>query len=277
MEKQILRQVQLVQLEIAKEVKRICEKYHIKYFLDSGTLLGAVRHKGFIPWDDDLDIAMLRIEYEKFLKVAPKELSSQYFLQTWDSDPYYPLAFAKIRKKNTLYWEAAAGTKQKHNEIYIDIFPYDVFPISTFQRFWQGIQIRIYKQCMLSKAQAKPWVQIRHSIIKRHIFHLRCFIFRLFGSLFPRCFIKYLYKKIMVRYNHLSTGFLYEQTGASSYGKWVIPSSCLQSYCDLPFEDIEFSCPNDFDLFLRSVYGNYMQLPPENKRDNRHGIIKIKL
>lgn len=79
MDNEILRKVQLAQLDMAKEVKRICNKYNINYFMDSGTLLGAVRHKGFIPWDDDLDFGMLREDYEKFLKVAPTELNSKYF------------------------------------------------------------------------------------------------------------------------------------------------------------------------------------------------------
>lgn len=99
MDNEILRKVQLAQLDMAKEVKRICNKYNINYFMDSGTLLGAVRHKGFIPWDDDLDFGMLREDYEKFLKVAPTELNSKYFLQTWKNDDGFPYGFSKIRKK----------------------------------------------------------------------------------------------------------------------------------------------------------------------------------
>ena len=100
-----LKKVQTLQLEMAKEVKRICEKHGIQYFLDAGTMLGAVRHKGFIPWDDDLDIGFLREEYDKFLQVAPQELSERYYLQNSMSDDDYGMVFSKIRLKGTKFVE----------------------------------------------------------------------------------------------------------------------------------------------------------------------------
>ena len=98
-----LRLCQLRQLSIAKEIQRICKKHKIIFFLNAGTLLGAVRHQGFIPWDDDLDVGMLRSEYDRFIDIASKELDEAYFLQTWDSDPKYPMPFAKIRLNGTKY------------------------------------------------------------------------------------------------------------------------------------------------------------------------------
>ena len=89
MERELLRKVQLTQLEIAKEIRRVCEENDIPYFLTCGTLLGAVRHQGFIPWDDDMDVGMLRENYEKFCRIAPEKLKPEYCWQTWYTDPNY--------------------------------------------------------------------------------------------------------------------------------------------------------------------------------------------
>ena len=115
----MLRNVQLIQLEIAKEVKRICEQNNISYFMDGGTLLGAVRHKGFIPWDDDLDFGFTRDNYEKFIATAKKNLSSEFFLQTWDSDREYGYAFCKNTKEgNNLSRENCSGQRCKLWDFY---------------------------------------------------------------------------------------------------------------------------------------------------------------
>ena len=147
----MLRQVQLKQLEIAKEIKKICDENEIKYFLDSGTLLGAVRHKSFIPWDDDLDIGMLRDDYEKFINIAPQKLSNNFILQTWKTDEEYANAFAKIRMKNTLYIESSTNGNNMNHGIFIDVFPYDTYPNKKYQRFYQGIMLTFYKRILKVK------------------------------------------------------------------------------------------------------------------------------
>lgn len=137
MKRELLRKVQIEQLELAKEIKRVCEILNIPYFLDAGTLLGAIRHEGFIPWDDDLDMGMLRSAYDKFLKEAPAVLGEEYFLQTWHSDLNYGLPFAKLRKNNTVYKEEAAQNSGAHCGFYVDIFPYDVYPEDERKQQWQ--------------------------------------------------------------------------------------------------------------------------------------------
>ena len=107
--KDTLRKVQLKQLEILLEVKRICNKHHIDYQLCGGTLLGAVRHGGFIPWDDDIDITMLRDDYERFLDVAPGEISDRYHIESPESHPNYIFSYCKVRANDTLMVEGPRG------------------------------------------------------------------------------------------------------------------------------------------------------------------------
>jgi len=120
-----LKKIQNTLLEILIEVDRICRKNDIKYFLFAGTLLGAVRHKGFIPWDDDIDIAMPREDYEKFLQIVQKEPYSNYFLQNVITEIEAPFLFSKFRKDDTLLLEKAVMNKNIHHGIFIDIFPLD--------------------------------------------------------------------------------------------------------------------------------------------------------
>lgn len=276
MDAELLRKVQLAQLEIAKEVKRVCEENNIKYFLDSGTLLGAVRHKGFIPWDDDMDIGMLREEYNKFIKIAPQKLSDAYYLQTWDTDEYYANAFAKVRKKNTIYAEYNCRYSKVGNELYIDIFPYDVYPDVSKKRKKQGKKVNLYRCTLLIKNGVYPWKATggRLKNFGRFIKYLPYLISSLFMY---KKNIKEKYLRAMYMYNNEDSEYLYEQAGSASYGKWIVPRKCFEKYSELVFEDTSFSCPVDSELYLKSVYGDYMKLPPEEKRMNRHNIYEIKL
>ena len=120
-----LRACQLKQLSILEEVDRICKKHGIGYWLDGGSLLGAVRHGGFIPWDDDIDIGMTKSDLERFEKIAPAELPETLFLQTRRSDPAHKSSVVKIRDRNSLYIEDADFFKSDYEKgLFIDIFPF---------------------------------------------------------------------------------------------------------------------------------------------------------
>lgn len=117
-----IKDLQRIELEMLLEVDRICKKYNIRYFLVAGTLLGAIRHKGFIPWDDDIDICMPVEEYRKFCKVAKTDLKKEYFLQNSDTD-FSNRWFSKVRKNNTTCIEKGYEKSKIHQGIWIDIFP----------------------------------------------------------------------------------------------------------------------------------------------------------
>ena len=118
-----LRKLQLVELEILDEFVRICEKYHLTYYLYYGTLLGAVRHKGYIPWDDDMDIILFREDYEKFCEVAGDEINPEFFVQNNVSDPGYPDGITRIRKKGTKYvTDYMQRMRLKSYGVWIDVY-----------------------------------------------------------------------------------------------------------------------------------------------------------
>ena len=127
MEQAMLQKVHTVQMALLREVARVCRENEIQWFLCCGTLLGAVRHQGFIPWDDDVDIGMLRQDYEKFCRLAPSKMDSRFCVQSWYTEPEYPLPFAKVRMRNTLYVEEKSAVFQE-NGFYVDVFPFDNGP-----------------------------------------------------------------------------------------------------------------------------------------------------
>lgn len=118
-----MREMQMCAFGILKEVARVCEKYDLTYYLDFGTLLGAVRHKGFIPWDNDIDIEMPIEDYRRFLKIAPREISGDFFIQTYRSDPGYNLLWTQVRANNTTSMPLMYKDWDIHWGVHIDIFP----------------------------------------------------------------------------------------------------------------------------------------------------------
>ncbi|SHJ80753.1 lipopolysaccharide cholinephosphotransferase [Clostridium amylolyticum] len=248
-----IKTVQDIMLQILKEVDRICSKHNIKYFLSDGTLLGAIRHGGFIPWDDDLDISMLREDYNRFKEIAPKELSKKYFFQTRDTDSNYDLYHIplKIRHNGSLLIEEK--NKRYHQGFYIDVFPFDKVPDTSFKAKIQSLA-------------GKLWIlklRINTDDFPKPRFFLRTFM-QLLGKLIPTKLIFKLQESAI----KLSKG---SKSTTYTYGAELIWDKEFEEKDLFPlerrkFENGYFLTPNNSDKILTISYGNYMVLPPENER-----------
>lgn len=246
----ILKQLHSILFEILCEFDRICRKHHIQYFLDSGTALGAVRHGGFIPWDDDIDVGMLRSEYEKFMSVAEKELNSNFFLLSSNSDTAYLKYHSKLVKKNTVFPEK--GTEGlKYRGIYIDIFPFDKVPDNKISR-------RIITRKILNLRRIIRLKQASNNSGKLLLYFLK-FI--------PLHLLERYQEKLWKCYNESSSQFVTCYFYKMLVGRDLyFPISIMNPSVEIKFENHSFLIMNGYDEYLKTMYNNYMQLPPKDKR-----------
>lgn len=254
-----LRDAQLIMVKILEEVHNLCERHGLKYFLDAGTLLGAVRHKGFIPWDDDVDIGMLREDFKKFLIIAEKELPEFLFLQTFETDKYYDVypVPCKVRCNSTLFFEEGAKENHKmNNGIFIDVFPYDTLPKYK----------SVYKlQRMLSYNILKSFKRLRDKPEKLSFKNMITFSFyKLIVIMFPnKRRLKFF--ELLVKWNDRNSKYM--GYGVDTYwSEYVYNKSDYFELNKLEFEGQYFYGPKNYDAILSKLYGDYMTMPKEEDR-----------
>ena len=248
-----------LEMMIAKEIKRICEKNHIRYFLIAGSALGAVRHGGFIPWDDDMDFGMLREEYEKFIKACEKDLDGRFFLQTWDSDPDYPMSYAKIRILGTHFVEEFSENAKMNNGIFVDIFPYDNVPDSKISRKIQAMRYFVCVRMLWIKKGMGQNLKNK-SIDKR----IKYYVFLTLSMPFSYNKVKEYFRRVQQKYNKNRTDKIV--IPFDTYEKIVIKRKWTDQCEYVKFEDDEFPLYKNKNEYLTCIIGDYMKLPPEEKR-----------
>ncbi len=260
-----LRTLQLIELELLQEVDRICRKQGIHYNIIAGTLLGAVRHGGFIPWDDDADVAMLREEYKRFLDACQAELdTSRFYFQDHTVTPGYRWGYGKLRRKGTLFLREHQEHMPYDQGVFIDIFPLDAVPESYVGRAIVNFDCFLLRKCL--------WARVGRisdkSAFRRTVYAAL--------DLIPETALLHALDRRIHRAGGRNTGWvriLMFPTPNREYGykrKWYTGETMVV------FEGITFPGTADPDHYLTFKFGNYHELPPPEERKT-HPVSELKL
>lgn len=237
MKKQTLEKLWQYELKILDEIDRICKKHNITYYLMWGTLIGAIRHKGFIPWDDDIDLCFSMKDYKKFLKVAKKELGDEFFLQTGLTDKYHPVYFSKVRLNNTAFYSKEDTNLKKHHGIFVDLIPlfnYNKKP-SVFSKAKKRLG-NMFEAAIFAKREQKSGGNKLIKLLPDFIsVRMRDFLLNTHGK------------------QYYTWGFFFEKE------EFYPP-------CMVEFAGKLYPAPKEYDKVLTTVYGDYMKLPPKDKQ-----------
>lgn len=261
------RKMQLLQLDMLVELDRVCRENKINYTIFGGTLLGAVRHKGYIPWDDDADIAMLREDYEKFKKVADQMDPNICYFQDHENDPEYRWGYGKLRRTGTTYVRVGQEHLKCKTGVFVDVFPMDDIPLSTPGQIWNDFYCFFLRKILWSEVGKYSKTESGiHKLYYRIVSHISP------SWVFARVW-KIAGKSRNVSPNRVrtllfpATGKLYRKRENSLKTRFGMPKEWFQDLTEYEFEGKKLLGTRDYDTILRYIYNDYMKLPPEDQRD----------
>lgn len=272
MEQEILRKLQLTELEILKDFDKLCKEHGLEYFLEGGTLLGAVRHGGFIPWDDDIDVLMPRADYEKLLALYQKGGLEGYYFQCIETDKNYWNFFGKIRREGTVFVTNEEKNIQTHQGVFVDIFPIDPVKKKSF-RLALADYFQPFVRSVLSRREG---MEIRSS---KKVMELMWTAFQFLLKPFSNAVLQKMGNMLVKRETNGICKYYYRAPISKPDKRmnryW--PMDKVYPAKTLNFEGHAFPVFSDYHWYLEQLYGKtYMQLPPEKDRVT-HDAWKIEL
>lgn len=263
-----LRDIQLEELNILKNTVKYLEKNNLEYYLAGGTLLGAVRHKGFIPWDDDIDICMPRNDYDKLIELCKEnELGEEYELISFEmGNLIFP--FAKIVNKNIFI---KAKSLEDIN-LYIDVFPIDGYPEKYSKVIFQQRILNILKGILYLKSTSLKNIKNEKKSISNRILKI---LLKPIAEMIPTKWTSKIMIKMCKKYKYEECKYVGNRIWGYGLSEMLQKDKYASDKINIEFEDEEFKAPAGYDLYLKSIYGDYMKLPPKDKRVT-HGIQAVK-
>lgn len=252
-----LRKLQMVEVDTLKEILRICNGHNLKCYLWYGTLLGALRHNGFIPWDDDMDLAMPEEDYDQFLRIARTELRKEFFLQHIETDPNYFPAFARVRRNNTTFIpDVYKRAHFIHNGVWVDIYPLRY--AKSDSSLSEKIKFRVLRKVFRPITAVNALGVQSNSIVKR-----------IGGAIIQKMNLKTLQKlndKVASSCKKKDARFMVSEGTSMNMHRYYYPIEYFGEGVIHDFEGVPCLIPVESDKLLRQIYGDYMQLPPEEER-----------
>ena len=256
-----LKKLQELELDILCQIDELCSRHNLCYFLVGGSLLGAARHKGFIPWDDDIDIGMFRDDYDKFIEIAEKELESPYKVNTYHNNSDHHYYFTHV--VNTKYSVRRTGSiDQRIENVWVDIYPYDGMPNNRFARnmFYYRLQlynfmfhVGFFEKINLARPGRPFYQRILLAIFKR-IYK----VIKIDGNKWRHKFDELLHKQSVD-----DSIYIFSPAGMGGT-KEIFAKEDFIPMSRMKFKDMECCVPNNYDHYLTRLYGDWM-VPPQNK------------
>jgi len=296
-----LRELQLVELGILREFVRLCEAHGLRYYLAYGTLLGAVRHSGFIPWDDDLDVTMPRDDYNRFTRACVSGLRPGFTWQTYGTSTHYPYSFGKLMKTDTVLRQAPSAHLPIQHSVHIDVFPLDGFADGRVQALLQRLVLVICRSRLGVGIRRTPLRRLGAQFVSlissvgvhaRHPDRREQSLIDAFGKavtmlfedlmvaltrVVPRSVVISMIEAMSRRYPPRGARRWICAGGAYGCRRQSFPSSWFGMGVPLRFEDLTVVGPAHWHAYLDQLYGDYMTPPPPRRRASHHACTEFSL